>query len=799
MSIDPRYLASKVLQQYLVDNRSGLPLAGGQVYFYRDADKVTPKPVYTISGNGPDYTFIELPNPCILSSVGTFQYNGNDIIPYYYPYLDDGTTLDLYYVVVQNYQGADQFTRAAWPPDAAGSEMPTPTNSVLANIIPNGQFLLHNNLVATDNEAQAGSNIIAQGGWTFELTPDVLLSDNTVEFIAIPNYVSNPPQSPPFQVQIVCLEANPADTVKSLRIKFNDVNKFANGRDYSFGFSAFSQSSLNVLVNIVKYFGVGGTPFTPQTQAALTITPDQQFFSTVINFGTNAGSITGTGQTYCAIDIAFPTSVQFTFTGTDFLLFPGNINLTTYPAQTNADTVTRANDGWTDIPDYNGLDLYLPKVQTMYGYKYDTSQIGKVEATTFPVISPLSTMPLPESNEMPADGASYIYDDVSTIGIPFSRYGAKLIANSPVPTIPLFGTGANFATAYASANPDILRLTVNSSGTPSAAAVDDDTAWAIGSIVTYGASVAGSASINYTALSNVANTVLAVGNFVTPKNAALTNTSGFTVNTLLFTTGLLAQQKYAITILCVAGSALVNGAGVGKYWTFSSQTGTGVDYYMWFSSGSETDPAIAGRTGIKVIIGSGGTSAYSAQDISNIVREVMNAYQISTIIPTALPAPGQFWKFSTNPPAPIQYYVWYTVDGDGVDPDPGGIGLEVALVEADLPADIVSKTQAVVNQYQYAAPDFRGMVLRGLDPLGTWDKDVAQRWSSISGLSGAFCGTYEFQQFLSHVHTYTLVSGGGNSVNGSAPNVGLITSNTGSTGGSETRMVNAAVNFYIRY
>ena len=42
---------------------------------------------------------------------------------------------------------------------------------------------------------------------------------------------------------------------------------------------------------------------------------------------------------------------------------------------------------------------------------------------------------------------------------------------------------------------------------------------------------------------------------------------------------------------------------------------------------------------------------------------------------------------------------------------------------------------SAINNYQFAAPDFRGMFFRGADLTGIWDDDVAQRWSSVGGIS----------------------------------------------------------------
>lgn len=87
-------------QEYFVDKQTGLPLAGGVVYWWQDINRNNPKPVYELSGSPPNYTYTELENPIILTNAGTFaDTNGNDIAVYGYPY-DAAGNPDNYYVSV---------------------------------------------------------------------------------------------------------------------------------------------------------------------------------------------------------------------------------------------------------------------------------------------------------------------------------------------------------------------------------------------------------------------------------------------------------------------------------------------------------------------------------------------------------------------------------------------------------------------------------------------------------------------------------------------------------------------------
>jgi hypothetical protein len=141
MTLNASYTPGYSLQEYFVDKVTGLPLNGGLVYFYSDVNRTTPKAVYTISGTPPNYIYTQLPNPVVLSSVGTpTDGNGNDIIIYYYPY-DTNGNIELYYVNITDSSGNVQFTREGVPNLASSSSTSVPD---ITNYIPNGQLLLHN-------------------------------------------------------------------------------------------------------------------------------------------------------------------------------------------------------------------------------------------------------------------------------------------------------------------------------------------------------------------------------------------------------------------------------------------------------------------------------------------------------------------------------------------------------------------------------------------------------------------------------------------------------------------------------
>lgn len=204
MAINPALLITNVgLEVYFVDKTTGGPLSGGFVYFFEDESRVTPKLVYEQTGAPPNYTYVPLPNPITLSAVGTILDNsGNDVPIYYYPY-DAAGNLELYYIVVTDSAGLEQFVREGWPHSAIAN--PAGSGSAnIANQLTNPQFvnvLFNPSNVLTITIAGAGTtNVNIAPGWTLNITTTGA-STVTVQRTAITG-VTAYPFNPPYTLTI---------------------------------------------------------------------------------------------------------------------------------------------------------------------------------------------------------------------------------------------------------------------------------------------------------------------------------------------------------------------------------------------------------------------------------------------------------------------------------------------------------------------------------------------------------------------------------------------------------------------
>lgn len=116
---------------------------------------------------------------------------------------------------------------------------------------------------------------------------------------------------------------------------------------------------------------------------------------------------------------------------------------------------------------------------------------------------------------------------------------------------------------------------------------------------------------------------------------------------------------------------------------------------------------------------------------------------------------------------------------------------------------VIGNASGSADAASFNVPDLRGMFLRGVDGTAGRDPDSGTRTAmNPGGNTGNLVGSVQADALKSHTHTVYAVTVGGGSVpvNGSSVGGRDITSSGPSTGASsETRPINAYVNYIIKY
>ncbi|MHB8603586.1 MAG: hypothetical protein ACYC9R_13205, partial [Nitrosotalea sp.] len=808
MSLNPNYMIAPSVQEYFVDKDTGLPLSGGFVYYYSDVNRSTLKPIYTLTGTPGNYQYSQIPNPNILSGVGTTtDVSGNDVLPYYYPF-DANGNVELYYIVVTNSLGVLQFTRQGWPNFTEESVVGTD----ITNFIPNGQFLSHTNFPGNLNLSPAikagqvinnstGIYFIAQGGWTFERSATSAAID-LVTFPINPNVQSTPSQSPRYSLEVKCTSPDPAEPFKYIGIRFNDVNKFVNSADtYTLFFNAISNNSSslsNVNLLLRHNYGTGGTPSPTDTNPLITspnpitITTTSTNFYNSFTFPIPPGSSIGTNRDdFVEIIISLPATQSLDVIFNDFALVLGAVGsagLAEFPPQTNADMLARGVAGWMPQPNPDGSDLYLPLRLTASGMSWDHSEIGDIIADNqlATYTNSISTI----SNRLLCDGNTYLTAGYSPLGIPYSRLQSVIFNNNTNAWMPRWGTGSKFVSSFIiNSGTQYMFLGLNTTATPSSINFPANGTTSPGFTFTpvrsntigtgYEAFPASGTRIQM--IGTVANTI------VTTVPADVNTNIGFQVVKNII--GTFSQFSLYLDNVVVANLA-------SKYFTFSS---TNTNYYVWFKvDGTGTDPAPGGRTGIEIDI----LSSYTKTDLNRAICFALNGgylAQITCVGGSSIPANAWF-SFGASNSGNVSYYVWYSQNGTGTDPKPGGylLGIPVSYTISDSAQTIVQSTIKAINSTYFATPPLQGVFLRGYDPLGNWDRDIRFNYDFRVEDSSAL-GSFQNDSEVLHTHSIPSLGVTGNAqgivtVSGSGTPTGSvgITTSPGGGGSAQSLALNTS-------
>jgi len=165
---------------------------------------------------------------------------------------------------------------------------------------------------------------------------------------------------------------------------------------------------------------------------------------------------------------------------------------------------------------------------------------------------------------------------------------------------------------------------------------------------------------------------------------------------------------------------------------------------------------------------------------------------------------GKYFNFNTQ--NGTAYSLMYIIDNDYlVQLTVAGRQVTYVYLNSTDTADIVAtKTMDMLNPLRFNVPNLQSMFVRGTSNGDTRDPDRASRTARADGTGGDHVGTTQTDGFKSHQHTYTgtpswtgTAEGGNQWYPQSATQTP--TTNTGLTGGNETRPINIGMNYIIKY
>lgn len=332
-------ISAAMLQDYFVDNATGLAMANGTITMYQDNSRTTLKNWYYQTGSPGNYTYITLPNPLTLSGVGTIQDgNGNDVIPFYYPYDESNpvVTPQAYYVVVVNSNGQSQFVRQNFPFITSSGFTPTGSSITNKNLIVNNVFWRNigslNATTLTNSTTINGGNIFyatlapsQHDGFTMS---DIQFYKNAngatdtltfYEFVPPSSGTTFPDQvfypgdvTPEFYLNLNCTGAG-SETTKYIQIPISlhvkSLSGYPNSTVRLHAMAVPGSSNGQITVGIFQYLGSGAT--SPITVPSQTIILGNSWQSYPINIPMpSAANLTlgPGGDDALYLQIGFPTA-----------------------------------------------------------------------------------------------------------------------------------------------------------------------------------------------------------------------------------------------------------------------------------------------------------------------------------------------------------------------------------------------------------------------------------------------------------------------------------------------------------
>ena len=376
-------IAAPMLQDYLVDTSSGLPLSAGIVTCYQDNNRTTLKNWYYQTGIPGDYSYVQLPNPMTLSAVGTIvDVNGQDTIPFFYPYASDNITIETYYITVDNANGQRMFSRQNFPFLPSASPTPPPPSNFenAQNYIVNNSFWRAIGVVGTGTNIGTLNNTIVISGNTLNYTtiapsqhdtfsmPDLIYAKSTngaTETVTFKKFTSTSALTndvlPELYLNHNCTGAQAGETQKFYQYPISLHITQLQNQTFTVTIQAqAADTNPNNVINLYlfQYTGTGTTAPNPilLTPSGFTLTSNWKKYTVTYTFPSTTGlslSAAGDDAFYLQIGMPLAETCNINFTLPSLYLTPlDNVpanNFTTYDQIDSIISTPRTGDVRTSL------------------------------------------------------------------------------------------------------------------------------------------------------------------------------------------------------------------------------------------------------------------------------------------------------------------------------------------------------------------------------------------------------------------------------------------------------------------
>lgn len=323
MAINPALLvAAAILQDYFSDNATDAAMSAGVITCYHDNSRTTLKNWYYQTGSPGAYTYTALPNPLTLSAAGTItDANGNDTIPFWYPYSElDNETPQPYYVTVDNSNGQRQFTRQNFPfvpPNPGGA---SGTNT-LRNLIVNNVFWRNAGTVTLTNTAAAILAPSQHDGFIANMA-DIQFVKNAngaTDIAAFTPFTNinrlTGDATPEFYLNMSCNNTGTSETSKYIQIPIclhvDNLSGYATASVTIWTQNVAGSPNNTLTLKLYEFLGTGTT--SPAAATLVTIMPSTTWQKTVVNFSFPQATLPpgGPGDDGWFLQIGLPVGVSY--------------------------------------------------------------------------------------------------------------------------------------------------------------------------------------------------------------------------------------------------------------------------------------------------------------------------------------------------------------------------------------------------------------------------------------------------------------------------------------------------------